>query len=73
MYHIRCLAKLCVDNRLIILFYNSIVSSILLHAIVCWFNSCSEHEKKTIDKFRNRVCKLFSLEFKTVIEKANEK
>jgi hypothetical protein len=72
MYFLRCLAKLHVDSRLITMFYNSVVSSVLLYAVVCWFNSCSKIEKKKIDKFRKRVCKLVSPELKSVLENAND-
>ena len=52
MYHVRCLRKMYVDNKIICLFYNSVVSSVLTYAISSWFCSCSEKLKKDINKYR---------------------
>ncbi len=70
MYHVRCLVKLRVDNKLITLFYNSIVSSVLMYAITCWFNSCSEKDRKRINRFRKKVSKVVSPEYRCLLENA---
>lgn len=62
MYHVRCLAKLRVDNNLICMFYNSIVSSVLSYAIICWFNSLTGKEQKSVEKLKRKVCKLIKKE-----------
>ena len=46
MYHVRHLSKLKIDNEILCLFYNSIVSSVLVYAAPCWFNLCDKKQKK---------------------------
>ena len=58
MYHVRCLSKLRIDSKIISMFYNSVLSSVLTYAISCWFTRCTTKEKKSLDKFRKKVCKL---------------
>ena len=70
MYHVRCLAKLKVDSKIITMFYNSVVSSVLMYAIACWFNCCTEKEKKKLNKFNKKTCRIVSPEFKSKVEKA---
>ena len=63
MYHVRCLSKLRIDSKIISMFYNSVLSSVLTYAISCWFSSCTTKEKKSLDKFRKKVCKLVNKDY----------
>ena len=67
MYHVRCLSKLRVDNKIIAMFYNAVVSSVLTYAISCWFTSCTVKEKKRVDKFRKKTCKLVTADYRDSI------
>ena len=57
MYCVRRLRKLKIDSKIICLFYNSTVSSVLVYAISCWFNSCDKEQKKVVCKFARRMIK----------------
>lgn len=69
MYHVRCLKKLNIDSNILCLFYNSIVSSVLVYAISCWFNSCDTSLKKVVSKFAKRMCKITAPNTHDTIEK----
>ena len=44
MYSVRRLYnKLQIDNKILSLFYNSIVSSVLTYAITSWFDACDKN------------------------------
>ena len=58
MYHVRCLIKLSVDNEILSLFFNSVVSSVLVYGIAAWFDSCDKTLKKEIKKFAKNMCKI---------------
>ena len=58
MYHVRYLAKVNVDHKIICYFHHSVISSVLCYAISCWFNACSVKDKLSIEMFRKRVLKL---------------
>ncbi len=70
MYFVRSLSKVKVESKIISLFYNSVVSSVLLYAIACWYRCCLEKERKEIDVFRKKVCRLISPDFKDSIDNA---
>ena len=53
----RCLRKLKIDNKILCLFYNSSVSSVLAYAVPCWFNLCEEQKNKVF-KFTRRMKKM---------------
>ena len=57
MYFVRRLMKLKIDNKIICLFYNSIVSSVLVYAASCWYNSCDTQQKKEVCKFARKLIK----------------
>ena len=42
MYHVRHLRKFQIDYKILCLFYNSTVSSVLVYAVPCWFNLCDK-------------------------------
>ena len=56
-----------IDNTIICLFYNSVVSSVLTYAISVWFKGCSDSLVKDINKFNKKVCKLVRPEFHSQI------
>ena len=58
MYNVRRLQKLRIDSKILCLFYNSVISSVLVYAISSWYNACDNKLKKTICKFHNKVCKI---------------
>ena len=59
MYNVRRLKKLKVDSKILCLFYNSVISSVLVYAIPCWYDAC---DKKNLQgsnaKFYDKVCKI---------------
>lgn len=60
MYHVRCLRKLHVDHKIICLFYNSVVSSVLMYAISSWFGRCCNKLKSKVQKFQKKMSKIVS-------------
>jgi hypothetical protein len=68
LYHVRCLRNLYVDNSLICLMYNSLISSILTYAVCCWFGSASEGCKRKIVSIRKRVCKMVGPDFVPMLD-----
>ena len=56
MFHVRCLRKLCVQNNIICLFYNSVVSSVLAYAISCFYSACNDQLKNDLCKFPKEMC-----------------
>ena len=57
MYFVRRLKKLKIDNKIVCLFYNSIVSSVLVYAVSCWFNPSDKHLQTDVCKFAKRMSK----------------
>ena len=68
MYHVRCLAKLHIDNRIIAMFYNCVVSSVLCYAISCWYKRLNKYEKKAVERPRKKVVKIISSSVHHIIE-----
>ncbi len=68
LYHVRCLRKLNVNHKIICLFYNSVVSSVLLYAVACWYNNSTEKNKKDVSKLSKKVKKMISAEFHDLVE-----
>ena len=58
MYRVRCLQKNQIDNKLLCLFYNSVISSVSTLGIRCWFAGCDKQFKKSITKFARKMSKL---------------
>jgi len=58
MYFVRRLRKLKVDSKIICLFYNSVVSSVLVYAIPSWYDACGTVLQGTISNFHHKTCKL---------------
>lgn len=68
MYHVRCLSKLHVDTKIISLFYNAVVSSVLVYAIACWYKGCTDKEKKDVGRFRRKVCKIICPDYHSSVD-----
>ena len=68
MYHVRCLKKLHINSKLITMFYNSVVSSVLVYALPCWYSSCTEKDKKEICKFKKKLCRMIAPNYHTTVE-----
>jgi len=58
MYCVRRLRKLKIDNEILCLFYNSVVSSVLVYGVPCWFNLCGKELEKDVRKFAKRMNKM---------------
>ena len=72
MYFVRRLRKLNIDNTILCLFYNSVVSSVLVYAISCWFDSCGIELKKCVRKFARKMEKATGLCKSNLIEKPDD-
>ena len=57
-YFVRCLHKCHIENEIICLFYNCVISSIMMYAISCWFPCCTDQCKNELFKVRNRACRI---------------
>ena len=68
MYHVRRLKKQRVNSKIICLFYNSIVSSVLVYGLSCWFEACTEQQKKKVSKFQRQRCKITDEEVHASVE-----
>ena len=58
MYYVQRLRKLKIDSSIISLFYNSVISSVLVYAIPCWYEACDKKLKGSLSKFHDKVCKM---------------
>ena len=68
MYHVRRLKKYKLDSNIICLFYNSVVSSVLVYSLSSWFGACDKKQKDILSKFNRQVCKITSEEVHPKIE-----
>ena len=68
MYLVRSLWKLNINSKILVLLYNSIVSSVISYVITTWFNACTDHQKKAIGKFKRRMCKLIRSDYTDSVE-----
>ena len=67
-YHVRCLRKLNVNPKIIALFFNSVVSSVTMYAVACWFNNANEKNKADLTKISKKWKKLVSVDFHKFID-----
>ena len=58
MHLVYSLYKLHVDCKLISLFYNAVVSTVLSYAMSCWYAGCTNEMKKDVRRFHKKICKL---------------
>ena len=68
MYHVRRLKKLKIDSKILCLFYNSVISSVLVYAIPSWYDACDTPLKGKISKFHVKVCKMTDVSVHELIE-----
>ena len=73
MYFVRSLRNVCIDSKIICMFYNSVVSSVLSYAITSWYKSCTDKQIKDIYKFGKRVKKMTSKNTHQLIEDINDR
>ena len=68
MYSIRRLKKLNIDSKLLCLFYNSVISSVLVYAISSWYEACDNKLKQSICTFHHKLCKLTNVSVYHTVE-----
>ena len=68
MYNVRRLKKLKIDSKILCLFYNSVISSVLVYAIPCWYEACDKKLKGSVAKFYDKVCKITDVSVHESIE-----
>ena len=68
MNHVRRLKKQRIDSKIICLFYNSVVSSVLVYGLSSWFEACTEQQKKKVSKFQRQTCKITDEEVHASVE-----
>jgi ribosomal protein L22 len=68
LYHVRCLKNLHVNSKIICMFYNATISSVLTYVIPTWFNACNSKQKKDLKKLRKKVCRMVSPDMRGLIE-----
>jgi hypothetical protein len=56
MYFLRCMKRLNINGKIIAMFYNTVIQSILTYAIVCWFPACDAKHKTELNKITKRGC-----------------
>ena len=58
--NVRRLKKLKIDSKILCLFYNSVIASILslVLAIPCWYDACDKNLQGLIAKFYDKVCRI---------------
>lgn len=65
LYHLRCLRKLQVDKTIMTLFYNTVISSILIYVITVWYESCGVQLRKNLLKIRKRTVRIIQADSNT--------
>ncbi len=68
MYHVRRLKKQNIDSKIICLFYNSVVSSVLVYGLSSWFEACDKQLKHKVSKFQRQMCKITDREVHASVE-----
>ena len=68
MYHVRRLKKQKIDSKIICLFCNSVVSSVLVYGLSSWFEVYIEQQKKKVSKFQRQSCKITDEEVHASVE-----
>jgi hypothetical protein len=72
LYHVRCLQKLNVDPKIMCMFYNCVISSVLVYALVCWYGSCSKQNKSAILKVRKRCKRIVGKHWEDTLDHQKE-
>ena len=47
-----------IDSKIMCLFYNSVISSVLVYGIPSWFEACDKKLRKLVTKFHDKMCKI---------------
>ena len=68
MYHVRRLKKQKLDSKIICLFDNSVVSSVLVHGLSSWFEACTKQQQNKVSKFQRQICKVTDEEVHASVE-----
>ena len=68
MYHVRRLRKQRLDSKIICLFYNSVVSSVLVYGMSSWFGACDRKLIDVLSKFHRQVRKMTNKEEHRTLE-----
>ena len=71
MYHVRRLNKQKIDSKIICLFYNSVVSSVLMYGLSSWFEACGKQLKSKVAKFQRQICRITDNEVHTLVQTPN--
>lgn len=62
LYFVRTLRKLRVDNTLIVLFYKSLIQSVLTYNLVCYFANATKIDQKKLNKPRKIVQRILGID-----------
>ena len=62
LYFVRTMKKLGVDNTLIILFYKSLIQSVLMYNIVCYFANATKTDLKRLEQPRKVVQRIVGVD-----------
>ena len=68
MYHVRRLKKQTIDSKGVCLFYNSVVSSVLVYGLNSWFEACTKQQKNKVSKLERQTCKITDEEVHESVE-----
>ena len=67
-YHVRCLMNVHIDRSIVCMFYNAVISSVILYALSCWYCSCSAKCKISVTRVYNRICKIVGANYSNAVE-----
>ena len=62
LYFVRTLKKLRVDNTLLVLFYKSLIQSVLAYNIVCYFANATQIDLKKLNQPRKTVQRMLGID-----------
>ena len=68
IYNVKQIGIKKIDSKIICLFYNSVVSSVLVYRLSSWFVACAEQQKKKVSKFKRQACKITGEEVHASVE-----
>ena len=63
LYFLRKLREFNIDNKILSLFYGSVVQSVLMFCLCCWGGNCREEDKTKFDRIIKKAGKMTSLTF----------
>ena len=68
VYHVRRLKKQKTDSKIVCLFYNSVVSSVLVYGLSSWFEALPDNSKRKCLKLQRQTCKITDEEMHASLE-----